>query len=107
MAEMSIADRTKVWRGLMRRWSNDRSECGITKYQLYNPADNTGVIAEVDAWVDTHQGNTTADNVGMNGAINLTARGILSVDQKSDVMIAVIAMRRGIEYLRSVFGEVD
>lgn len=88
MADLSVADRTRIWRGLMRRWSNDRVPCGFTKTALYNPANNTGAIASVDTWVDTHQGNTTPDSVGMNGAL-------------------AVAMRRGIEYLKSVFGEVD
>lgn len=107
MAELSVQDRTRVWRGLMRRWSTDRVPCGFTKLDLYNPQANTGAIASVDAWVDTHQGNTTPDNVGMNGALSVPMRSALSAEQKTDILIAVVAMRRGIEYLRSVFGEVD
>lgn len=107
MADLSVADRTRIWRGLMRRWSNDRLPCGFTKTALYNPANNTGAIASVDTWVDTHQGNTTADNVGMNGALVVAMRTAMSAEQKTDVLIAVVAMRRGIDYLKSVFGEVD
>lgn len=72
----------------MRRWSSDHVPCGFTKFDLYNPNTDTGAVANVDTWVDTHQGNTTPDNVGMNGALS-------------------VAMRRGIEYLKSVFGEVE
>jgi hypothetical protein len=107
MAVLSIADRTRIWRGLMRRWSNERVPCGFTKFDLYNPSSDTGAIANVDAWVDTHQGNTTPDNVGMNGALVSTMRTALSAEQKTDILIAVAAMRRGVDYLRSVFGEVD
>lgn len=107
MANLSIADRTRIWRGLMRRWSSDRVSCGFTKLDLYNPQTNTGAIASVDTWVDTHQGNTTPDNIGMNGSLSVAMRGALSAEQKTDILIAVVAMRRGIEYLKSVFGEMD
>jgi hypothetical protein len=107
MAELSVADRTRIWRGLMRRWSHDRIPCSFTKFDLYDPSTNSGAIADLDAWVDTHQGNTTPDNVGMNGALAVAMRSALSAEQKTDILIAVAAMRRGIEYLKSVFGEVD
>lgn len=107
MAELAIADRTRIWRGLMRRWSNDRVACGFTKFDLYNPTANTGAVADVDAWVDTHSANTSANNTGMNGALAVAMRTALSAEQKTDILIAVAAMRRGIDYLRSVFGEVD
>jgi len=107
MADLSIADRTRIWRGLMRRWSRDRVTCGFTKFDLYNPVSNTGAIADVDTWVDTHSGNTAANNTGMNGSLAVAMRTALSAEQKTDILIAVAAMRRGIDYLRSVFGEVD
>lgn len=107
MAELSVGDRTKIWRGLMRRWSKDRVVCSFGKYDLYNPSANTGAIAGVDAWVDTHSGNTTSDNVGMNGSLAVAMRSALSAEQKTDILIAVVAMRRDIEYMKSVFGEVD
>lgn len=107
MAAMSVADRTRVWRGLMRRWSADAVACAFLKQALYNPADNTGAVADVDNWVDTHGGTTTPDSVGLNGALAVAMRSAMSANQKSDLLIAVVAMRRGIDYLKSVFGEVD
>lgn len=91
----------------MRRWSRDGVDCGFGKGQLYNPLTDTGAVADVDVWVDTHGGNTTPDNVGLNGALAVAMRAALSVNQKTDLLIAVAAMRRGIGYLRSVFGEVE
>lgn len=107
MADMSILDRTRVYRGLMRRWSKDNVPCSFTKTQLYSPSTNTGAVAAVDTWVDTHQGTATTDNVGMNGALTAQMRTALSAEQKTDLMIAILAMRRGLSYLVSVFGEVD
>ena len=107
MALLSIADRTRVWRGLMRRWSADLTTCAFSKLDLYNPTANTGAIADTDGWQDTHSGNTSADTVGYNGSLTVAMRTALTANQKTDVFLAVAAMRRGIDYLKSVFGEVD
>lgn len=69
MAALSVQDRARIWRGLMRRWSRDGTVCAFQKYDLYNPTANTGAVANVDDWVDTHSGNTTPDTVGLNGAL--------------------------------------
>lgn len=107
MALLTVADRTRVFRGLMRRWSNDRTSCAFTKPDLYNPTANTGAIADTDVWQDTHAGTTSADTVGYNGSLTVAMRAALTANQKTDVFLAVAAMRRGIDYLKSVFGEVD
>lgn len=107
MAAMSVADRSRVWRGLMRRWSRDRTTTAFLKGALYNPTNNTGAVAGVDDWVDTHGGTTTPDTVGMNGSLTAAMRTAMTAEQKTDLLIAVAAMRRGIGYLKSVFGEVD
>ena len=106
MALLSTADRTRVWRGLMRRWSNDRTSCNFLKAQLYSSTD-TGLIADTDAWIETHSGNTSLDTVGFNGALNVAYRALPTVDQKTDIFLATAAMRRGPAYLKSIFGEVD
>lgn len=107
MALLSIQDRTRVWRGLMRRWSKDRIVCNFLKTSLYNPASDTGCIADVDAWRDPRAGLTSPDLVGINGAINITYRAQFSPEQKTDIFIAVTAMARGLDYLKSIVGEVD
>ena len=107
MALLSVSDRTRVWKGLMRRWSNDLTSCAFTKLDLYNPTLNTGAIADTDSWIDTHGGNTTPDNVGFNGSLTVAMRAAMTVNQKTDMFLATAAMRRGIDYLRSVFGDID
>lgn len=107
MANLSVTDRSRIWRGLMRRWSKDSQTCSFIKTQLYDPTTNTGAISDVDTWIDTHQGNTTTDNIGMNGSISVSMRNALTAEQKTDILIAVAAMRRGLEYIKSIFGEVD
>ena len=91
----------------MRRWSNDRTSCAFTKLDLYSPITNTGAIVDTDSWIDTHGGNTTADNIGFNGALTVAMRAAMTIDQKTDMFLATAAMRRGLEYLRSVFGDID
>jgi hypothetical protein len=107
MAVLSIADRTRIWRGLMRRWSADQVVCSFLKNDLYNPSDDTGAVADVDNWRDAHSGNTSVDTVGFNGALSVAMRSALSAEQKTDLLIADAAIVRGVDYLRSVFGEVD
>lgn len=107
MALLSIADRTRIWRALQRRWSNDLTPCAFTKLQLYDPVANTGAITECDNWIDTHGGNVSADTVGFNGALNVTIRALLTVNQKTDLFLTTAAMRRGLAYVQSVFGETE
>lgn len=114
MAALSIAVRTQIRRGCMRYWSNlpsgdtDKS-VSATKYELYNPNDNTGMIADVDNWIDTHSANTSADTVGLNGGINANYRAKFTTGQKGVVVMAVSAARTGnLNLLRGALGtEVD
>jgi hypothetical protein len=106
MAALSVADRTRIWRALMRRWSTDKVTCNFLKTELYNSTTNTGAIADVDDWIDTHSG-LTGNTTGFNGAFSVVMRAALSADQKTDIFLAVAAMRRGLDYIRSVFGETD
>ena len=107
MAALSVSDRTRVWRGLMRKWSNERLLCGFSKFELYDSGANTGAIAETDDWIDSHSANTSADTVGFNGSLKVGMRATLAPDMKTDLFIAVAAMRRGVEYIRRLLGEVD
>lgn len=107
MAELSTNARAQVWRGIMRYISSQRLPCEVTKFQLYNPANNTGAIADVDAWIDSRVGLTAPDTVGFNGAINASYRAGISADIKALIFIAVAAARRGPEFVRSIFGEID
>lgn len=112
MAALSVADRTKVWKGLMRYWSalpSGDSDKGVSasKFELYNPGNDTGCIADVDNWFDTHTGNTSSDTVGMNGAINASYRSKFTVGQKGLIALAIAAMRTGnANLLRGALGQV-
>ena len=106
MAALSVSDRQRVYRGLMRLWSRDGVTCDFSKAQLYDPVGNTGVVAETDDWIDGHSG-LTGDTIGYNGALNVTMRAALTIDMKTDLFLAVAAMRRGLDYVRRVLGEVD
>lgn len=109
MAALTVQQRTQIWRGLMRYWSAERETCAFTKYALYNPANNTGAIADIDNWIDTHGGNTTSDSDGANGALSTEMRSALTTAQKGFLMMCVVAARTGnVEILkRAVAAEVD
>ncbi len=107
MAALSIADRTRVWRGLMRKWSAERTLCAFGKFELYDPAGNTGAVATTDDWIDSHAGLNSGDTVGYNGSLDVTVRAALTTDMKTDLFLAVAAMRRGVDYIRRLLGEVD
>lgn len=111
MANLSVAIRTQIWRGSMRYWSDLPADdvdkpINATKFELYNPSNNTGMIADIDAWIDTHTGNTTDDNVGLNGAINASYRTKFSVGQKGFIVMAVAAARTGnLDILKRAIGK--
>ena len=91
----------------MRRWSNDRTPCAFDKQELYNPQTDIGMIADIDGWIDGRQGLTASDTVGFNGCFNASYRNKPSADQKTDMFLAVAAMRRGINYIQRIFGETE
>lgn len=109
MAALSTADRTRVWRGLMRRWSHpdSRQNTSFSKFDLYDPSANTGAIADTDNWIDTHGGNTSADSIGFNGALAINMRSGLTLAMKTEMFCAVAAMRVGPAFARQLLGEVD
>jgi hypothetical protein len=93
MAALTITDRTRIWRGLMRYWSDTHTPIGVLKSDLYNPTANTGAIADSDAWIDTHGGNTAPDTIGYNGALAVAVRNGLTTTQKTEMFCAVAAYR--------------
>ena len=95
MAELSTEDRARIWRGLMRYWSNLREAvAGLTKAELQAAVDAT------DVWIDANQ-------VGYNAALPEAARTNLTTAQKTLLFCAVAMARVSIPFLRRVFGEVD
>lgn len=95
MAELTEADRLRVWRGLMRYFSRVRSSVsGVTKDDL------KAAINATDTWIDTNQAS-------FNSALPTAARNNLTTAQKTILFCAVAAMRAGLDLARAILGEVD
>lgn len=109
MAALSVADRTRIWRGAMRFWSAKLEVTpNITKFDIYNPNTDTGAVADMDNWFDTHGGNVAPDTIGFNGALSTIIKTNLTIQQKLLLAIAVECMRYGdVDLLRRILGEVD
>ena len=78
MAELSTADRQRIWRGLMRYWSKWREAVSISK------ADLQATVNETDAWIEDNQAS-------FNSA--LTYAGSFTIVQKTLIFCAVAMMR--------------
>ena len=103
---LSVQARTQVWAGLMRLWSkNNEPTPGINKFDLYNPATDTGAIASADLWLDTNTAATTS-GPGFNNALPAVVRNNLTTSQKSVLLAAVMLRRYDVEALKSLL-EVD
>lgn len=92
MAALSVQDRTRIWRGLMRKWSKEGVTLSFTKYALYDPIANTGAVADVDNWLDARAG-LTGDTVGYNGCFAANMRAALNTSQKAFMLCVVAACR--------------
>lgn len=101
MALLSVADRSRVQRALMRHWSVLRVPCAFTKTEL------AGLIADIDEWIDGRTGVAAPDAVGLNGALKGAYRSKPDDLQKNDLFLAVSAMRRGPDYIKRTFGETE
>jgi hypothetical protein len=94
MAELSTTDRQRIWRGLMRWWSNLREPLALAKVELQAAVDAT------DAWIEANQ-------AAYNNALPVAARNNLTAAQKTLLFCAVALARVDIPTLRRLFGEVD
>lgn len=97
MAELSTADRQRIWRGLMRNWSRLRESMALNKDDLQAAVDAT------DTWINDNQ-------AAFNNALPTAAKNNLAADQKTLLFCAVALMRvdPGVAaYLTRIFGEVD
>lgn len=95
MAELSTQDRQRVWRGLMRWWSNLREALGS-----FSKQDLRDAVNATDAWIEANQGS-------YNAALPQPFRGEATLIQKTILFCAVALARVDIPMLRRVFGEVD
>lgn len=93
MAALPDMDRARVWRGVMRALDFG-SVPNVTKSDLRAAVDAT------DAWVE-------ANAASYNIALPVIFRNNATAGQKA-LLVAVVAMRYGVEWLRRVLGvEVD
>ena len=95
MAQLSEIDRKRIWRGLMRWWSNLREILGaLSKNDLL------AAVTATDTWIDNNQ-------VAYNSALPEVARTALTQSQKTLLFCCVAGMRINVAFLRKMVGEVD
>lgn len=92
MAILPGEDRARIWRGLMRYWSNLCEGIGVSKSELQTTVDET------DTWIDDNQSGYVAA---------LTHGGSFTAVQLTLIFCCVALMRVGVDLLRRVLGEVD
>ncbi len=92
MAVLTESDRLRVWRGLMRYWSQLQEAVGCSKSQLRTTIDET------DDWIDDNQSGYVS---------SLTHGGNFTAVQLTVIFCCVALMRVGVGLLRRVLGEVD
>lgn len=112
MAALSTTDRTRVWRGLMRHWSmlpagDPDKPVSASKFELYDPNANTGMLADMDNWADSASG-AAAPSTGLNSAINASYRNKFTIGQKGLAFAAIMLARTGnMDLVRSILGVID
>lgn len=94
MAQLSAADRQRVWRGMMRYWS------GLSEAVDLSKSDLQAAVNATDTWIDDNQ-------VSFNTALPQAAKDNLTPVQKTLLFCAVALARVDISTLRKVFGEVN
>lgn len=95
MANLSEANRQRIWRGLQRHWSRLREGTGSSDNVVLKTA-----VDYTDAWIDQRQTNY---NNGLPEPFKSEATAL----QKTLLFCAVALMRTDVSFLKQVFGEVD
>lgn len=96
MAALSTDDRKRIWRGLMRKWSADRTTIGAV-----NKTELQAAVDAIDDWIDQNA-------AAVNAAIPLPARSQLTNAQKSLLFCSTATMRFGdVGLLKCLLGEVE
>jgi len=80
MAILSTGDRQRIWRGLMRYWSN------IWEATPYNKAALLAAIGAMDDWIEANQ-------AAINAALPNPFRSAAAPEQKTLLFCAVALMR--------------
>ncbi len=94
MAELSTEDRQRIWRGLMRFWSD--SQTG----QPWSKAELQSAVNATDTWINDNQ-------VSYNSALPEPFQTNATAAQKTLLFCCVAAARVSIAFLRRLIGEVD
>ena len=94
MATLSTEDRTRIWRGLMRVWSANRTTVALSKTDLQAAVNTT------DTWIDDNQAS-------FNSALPAAAQSGLTSTQKTLLFCAVALARVSIAFLQRLFGGLD
>lgn len=94
MAQLSTADRQRVWRGFMRYISMLHEPIGIDKIELQ------AAINATDTWIDNNQSS-------FNSALPVASQSGMTASQKTLLFCGVALARVGLSVLRRVFGRVD
>ena len=95
MAELTTEDRQRVWRGLVRYWSNLRETLGA-----FSKADLLAAVNDTDAWIEDNQ-------VSFNAALPNPFKAQATLTQKTLLFCCVAAMRVSPAFARLLLGEVD
>jgi len=95
VAELTTEDRQRVWRGLVRYWSNLRETLGA-----FSKADLLAAVNDTDAWIEDNQ-------VSFNAALPNPFKAQATLTQKTLLFCCVAAMRVSPAFARLLLGEVD
>lgn len=94
MSQLSVQNRTRIQRGIMRYWSASRSVIDLSK------ADLQTAINATDTWIDNNA-------AAYNSALPAAAQSGLTAMQKALLFCAIAMARVSIATLRRLLGEVD
>ncbi len=93
MATLPDTDRQRIWRGLMRA-----ADFGGIPNVL--KTDLKAAVDAADGWVDSNAAS-------YNSALPTAFRTNATAGQKALLLVLVVAMRFGVDWLRRIAGEVD
>lgn len=94
MAELNEQDRQRIWRGIMRYWSQLLEGTDFSKTELRAAVDAT------DSWIDGNQAS-------FNMSLPQPFRNNATPAQKTLLFNIVAAMRVSPAFARKLIGEVD
>jgi len=94
MAVLSVADRARVHRGLMRWWSN------LQEAQPWSKADLLAAVNATDAWIDSNQ-------TSFNNTLPNPFKTNATLAQKTLLFCCVATARVSLAWLRALLGEID